>query len=94
MATKPSDIDGDTEVYETIAELGGDTSWVALARLRPYLAALRIDRAHQDASLVQLSRTGRIVVASEDNQKSLRREDHAAAIWLGNQNCHIVTCQR
>ncbi|UJW36933.1 hypothetical protein L3Q67_45035 (plasmid) [Saccharothrix sp. AJ9571] len=61
--------------------------WVGLVDLRPMLAPNRSD---QDKHLKRLSAEGQLHLAPESNRKALQDTDHAAAVRLGGDDCHLV----
>lgn len=68
--------------------------WVAMADVRRKLEREHgLDRGQQDIVLRRLATTGdrALNMAPEDNQKTLRDEDHAAAIDLGAGPQHIIS---
>lgn len=62
--------------------------WVALARLRDDVGHRRND---VDEALRRLSREDDVVIAPEENQKSLSDWDRQCELWIGGQAKHLIS---
>lgn len=80
------------ETVDNLARQPGD--WVGVIDLRAELDARGVSREAQDAHLTRLSAEGLIHLVPESNRKALRAEDHAAAIRLGGDDCHLIAWAR
>ncbi len=67
-----------------------DEASVRLVRIRADLAGTLTDDQITEA-LLGMRRDGDISLIPEENQKTLEREDHAAAVSFGNQNRHLLS---
>ncbi|WP_241259758.1 helicase-related protein [Rhodococcus sp. KRD197] len=67
-----------------------DEALVRLARIRADLAGTLTDQQITDA-LLEMRRDSDIALIPEENQKTLDRDDHAAAVSFGNQNRHLLS---
>lgn len=76
--------------YRKLARDPGDP--VSLTELRPLLGTA--PRAAVDATLRQLSRARRVNLVPQANQKILSQADRAAAVRIGNEDCHFVAMER
>jgi hypothetical protein len=77
------------EAYSRIARLPG--AWVGLARLRTEL--VDIPRASLDEALARMYRHPGISLIPEENQKALERDDHEAAVEIGEQRKHLIAIE-
>lgn len=85
----------DTYICDAIRTLitrnrGNVQDWVGLVDLRPILDGRGTSRTAQDEHLKRMSREGKISLAPESNRKALVAADHAAAVEVGGDDCHIV----
>ncbi len=69
----------------------GHGEWVQLAEIRVELAGA--PREAVDAALMQMMRNREITSIPEENQKALRRADHAAAILAGREYRHLIALE-
>ncbi|WP_328814196.1 helicase [Rhodococcus sp. NBC_00297] len=67
-----------------------DEASVRLVRIRADLAGTLTDDQITEA-LLGMRRDSDISLIPEENQKTLEREDHAAAVSFGNQNRHLLS---
>jgi hypothetical protein len=65
--------------------------WVGLAQLRPLLGDT--PREAVDETLRALSRSRRANLVAQANQKVLSQADRAAAVRIGNQDCHLISIE-
>jgi hypothetical protein len=65
------------------------TPWVNLSSLRAKFGTA-IPRERIDQALIDLVLSRTIRLIPESNQKTLTEADHAAAIWVGRQYCHLI----
>jgi len=73
--------------YRTLARGRGD--WVAIAALRHRLAGL--DQRQVTAELRAMERDRVANLVPQANQKVLTPADHAAAVPVGPDRCHLVS---
>lgn len=71
--------------FDELAEPGRE--WVGLADLRKKLGGTRED---QDKVLLNLVKVGQIELIPEENQKTIRPEDRAAALNLSGEDKHLL----
>jgi hypothetical protein len=64
---------------------------VSLTQLRPLLG--RAPREAVDATLRQLSRARQVNLLPQANQKTLSQADQAAAVRIGNEDCHFISIE-
>lgn len=62
--------------------------WIRLARIRAAVSGET--RADTDAALIALMRTGLVQLSPDSNTKTLKPEDHAAALHIGNEDMHLI----
>jgi hypothetical protein len=74
------------KAYQELAD--GPGRWVKLSDLRGVLSGS--PRADVDRVLVEMNRKPDVSIVPESNQKALTDEDRAAAVWIGNQEKHLV----
>ena len=77
-------------VTDAVTNLRNTTGSVAMVDLRRVLDARTLNRDTQDQNLKRMSRTRLIDLAPESNRKTLTDADHAAAIRIGDDDCHII----
>lgn len=82
----------DTYIRDAIQELGSQSpgDWVGLVELRHVLDGRGTRRPVQDEQLRRMSREGKITLTPEANRKVLTDTDHAAAVTIGGEPCHLV----
>lgn len=64
---------------------------VSLTQLRPLLGAAPRDEV--DAALRRMSRARQANLVPQANQKTLSQADRAAAVRIGNEDCHLVSIE-
>lgn len=75
-------------VYLTYLELAEyPQDWIRIARIHDHLPYHPDDITDAIASLVH---SGDADIAPESNTKVLTQEDHAAAIRIGSEACHLI----
>jgi hypothetical protein len=82
-------------VHDAITQVIANRSYdyndfVGMTELRAALDARGTTRAAQDKQLKRMSIDGTIILYPESNRKMLTDADHAAAIRIGNDYCHII----
>jgi hypothetical protein len=69
---------------------GRNSTWAELVELRKTLDARGFSREEQDAHLKRMSGEGKLEIVPEDNRKSLKQEDHDAALRMAGEDNHFV----
>lgn len=87
----PGPAELDNQVWDAYHELATDPgAFVALSRLRQRLDGNGASKADVDKSLNRLLDNPDVQLEPEDNQKMLRLEDRAAAVFIGGENRHLL----
>ncbi|WP_018683666.1 hypothetical protein [Actinokineospora enzanensis] len=81
----------DKAVQDAITELQSRKgAWVGLCELRFHPRLVGTTREAQDRHLRRMSHEGKVVLAPESNQKALTRAARDAAVWIGNEDNHLI----
>ncbi|QSB13059.1 hypothetical protein JQS43_15535 [Natronosporangium hydrolyticum] len=75
------------KAYQELVDRPG--GWVRLAQLRPLLGAAASDEV--DEALLELSDDPQVALAPASDQLALTDADRAAAVWIGNQQKHLIS---
>jgi DNA-binding transcriptional regulator PaaX len=85
----------ETFILKAVTDLGGHSGdWAQITDLRNLLDDRGTSRTAQDRHLKRLSMDGLIVLSGNPAQMLLTAADHAAAVIVGGQPCHLVTVTR
>ncbi len=77
-------------IAEVVANRSYNNDFVGMDALRAALDARGTTRDAQDKQLKRMSKDGTIILVPESNRKMLTDADHAAAIRIGGDDCHVV----